>query len=69
MHEQHLQRRATLAIERQCPSYRFTDGVIEVDIAQHSGRISSTPNFAGLNTTVLPMMSAGINVVNVSFTG
>ncbi|MCY1519566.1 hypothetical protein D9M68_543200 [compost metagenome] len=37
--------------------------------ASSSGRISSTPNLAGLNTTVLPMISAGIRVVKVSFSG
>jgi hypothetical protein len=37
--------------------------------ASSNGRISSTPSLAGLNTTVLPMISAGISVVKVSFSG
>jgi len=37
--------------------------------ASSSGRISSTPNLAGLNTTVLPMIKAGISVVKVSLSG
>ena len=33
------------------------------------GLMHSTPNFAGFTTVVLPMMSAGISVVYISFKG
>jgi hypothetical protein len=37
--------------------------------ASNKGEINKTPCFAGLNTTVLPIIKAGINSANVSFQG
>ena len=37
--------------------------------ASNNGVISRTPNLAGLNMAVLPIIRAGINKQNVSFRG
>jgi hypothetical protein len=39
VHEQDLQRRAALAVERQRAGDRLFDGVVQVDLGQHDARV------------------------------